>query len=56
MAFVVGELELFQHLLDALLDRQQLPGVGLLGQVERISSSAGSTAVGPNTMSASLRT
>jgi hypothetical protein len=25
---------LFQHLLDAFLDRQQLPGVGLLGQVE----------------------
>jgi Domain of unknown function (DUF1707) len=33
-ALFVGEVDLFEHLLDAVLDREQLPGVGLLGQVE----------------------
>jgi hypothetical protein len=34
-AFLLSEIELFQHLLHAALDREQLPGAGLLGQVER---------------------
>jgi hypothetical protein len=33
-AFVVGEVEALQHLLDTLFDSQQLPGAGFLGQVE----------------------
>ena len=31
-AFVVGEA--FEHLLDAVRDREELPGAGLSGQVE----------------------
>jgi hypothetical protein len=34
-AFGVGEVELFEHLVDAGLDLQELAAVGVLGQVER---------------------
>jgi ribosomal protein S18 acetylase RimI-like enzyme len=33
-AFVVGEVELLEHLIDPVFDGQELAGVGLLGQVE----------------------
>ncbi|MCF2435931.1 hypothetical protein LV779_21960 [Streptomyces thinghirensis] len=35
LAFVVGEVELFEHLIDAVSHSQELSSAGLLGDVER---------------------
>ena len=40
LAFVVGEVELFEHLLDSALDLEELSFGGVLGEVEGAAGQA----------------